>query len=179
VRTRVVTDAWGVRWKVRARQLRGGGTPPPRPGPEEESLRRRLAGAMARHPAPAPAPGSAGWMLPGDTADVEMYATLAELRRDPMTTPTNVWAVVQFVRLVRDAVEHLRTPMSDRWQVEVIARGRIRRWARWEITGADAAEQAVVTVASGVSDGRVPEPWGATLVDVVDQRPPYRLRPVA
>lgn len=178
MRTRVVTDAWGVRWKVRARQLRGAGTPPPRPGPEEESLCRRLAGALASHPVPHTAPVSADRMLPADTADLEMHATLAEFRRDPMTTSPEVWAVGQFVRLVRDAVEHLRTPMSDRWQVEVIARGRIRRWARWEISGAHAAEQAVVTVASGVSAGRVPEPWGATLVDVVDQRPPYRPRPV-
>jgi hypothetical protein len=79
--------------------------------------------------------------------------------------------VAEFVRLVRDAVEDLRTPRSDTWQVELIARGRIRRWARWEMTGAEAAEQAVATVGSGVRAGRVPEPWGATLVDVVDQRP--------
>jgi hypothetical protein len=86
--------------------------------------------------------------------------------------------VVNFVRLVHDTVEHLRTPRSDIWQVELIARGRIRRWARWEITGADAAEQAAATVASGVRAGQVPEPWGATLVDVVDQRPLYPPWPV-
>lgn len=167
-----VTDAWGVRWTVQARQLRGAGTPPPRPGAEEESLRRRLTGALSRSPAaPTVVLRPVGWELPADTAEVELAATRAEFHQTRLPATSDAWAVAELVRLVRDAVGHLRTPRSDIWQVELIARGRIRRWARWEITGAEAAEQVVATVVSGVRAGRVPEPWGATLVDVVDQRP--------
>ena len=63
-----------------------------------------------------------------------------------------------------------------------MARGRIRRWARWQITGAAAAAQAASTVTTGLGNGHVPQPWGAILVDVVDvvdQRPAYRPGPVA
>ncbi|MFD2094238.1 hypothetical protein [Blastococcus deserti] len=180
-----MTDASGVRWTVRLRRLRGAGTPPPLPGPEVESLRRRLAGVLARRPVPTAdrrPGGPSPWPLPGDTADVEMRATLAEFHRDPMRTSTEVWALRQLVRMLREAVDHVRTPPSDTWQVELVARGRIRRWARWEVTGQEAATQTAATVAAGVRDGRVPEPWGATLVDVVDQRPlplPLPRRPVA
>ncbi|WP_142025059.1 hypothetical protein [Blastococcus colisei] len=174
-----MTDGFGVRWTVRARQLRGTGTPPPRPGPEEESLRRRLTAALSRLPAPAVAGGTGDWRLPADTADVEMQATFAEFRDTPMRQGTAPWAVGHAVRLVGEAIAHLRTPRSETWEVELVARGRIRRWARWQITGADAAAQALATVAAGVGAGRVPEPWAATLVDVVDQRPPYRPQPVA
>ena len=176
--TTVVTDASGVRWAVRSRPLRGTGTPAPRPGPEEESLRRRLAGALARFPAPDLAPPPGDWQLPADTADVEMSATWAEFHRTPWWPGSDPWAVVQFVRLLRETVAHLRTPRSETWEVELIARGRIRRWARWQITGAEAARQVVATVTSEVRAGRIPEPWGATLVDVVDQRPLPRPRPV-
>lgn len=175
---RTVIDGWGVRWTVRARQLRGTGTPPPRPGPEEESLRRRLTAALSRVPAPAVTQGTGDWWLPADTADVDMQVALSEFWDTPMRQGTAPWAVGHAVRLVGEAIAHLRTPRSDTWEVELVARDRIRRWARWQITGTDAAAQAVATVVAGVRSGRVPDPWAATLVDVVDQRPPYRSRPV-
>jgi hypothetical protein len=147
------------------------GTPPPRPGPEEESLRRRLAGALARFPVPGVAPPAADWELPADTAELDLAGTRAEFLQSRWYAGSEAWAVAEFVRLAREAVDQLRTPRSDTWEVELVARRRIRRWARWEITGAEAAEQVVATVLSGVRAGRVPEPWGAILVDVVDQRP--------
>jgi len=174
-----VTDAWGARWTVRARQLRGTGTPPPLPGPEEESLRRRLTAALSRLPPPATAARPGDWRLPADTADVERELVLAEFRDTPMRQGTAPWAVGHAVRLVGEAIAHLRTPKSGTWEVELVARGRIRRWGRWQITGAEAAAQTVTTVVTAVAAGRVPEPWGAVLVDVVDQRPPYRPQPVA
>jgi len=176
---RTVTDVRGVRWTLRGRQLRGAGTPLPRAGPEEESLRRRLAAALSRLPATASAPVPRNWYLPADTADIEMQATVAAFRDSPMRTGSAPWAVGQAIRLVGEAVAHLRTPRSELWQIELLARGRIRRWARWQVTGADGAAQAVATIAADVAAGRVPEPWGTTLVDVVDQRPPYRPQPVA
>lgn len=171
MRKTAVRDAWGARWSVRARQLRGGGTEHPRPGPEEESLRRRLATALSPQPAGAGAVGAADWWHPTDTADVEKAAVFAQYRDTPMREGTAPWAVGHFVRLVGDAIDHLRTPLSETWEVELIAGGRIRRWARWQIAGAEAAAQAMHTVASAVRAGTVPDPWGATLVDVVDQRP--------
>ena len=176
---RAVTDAWGVRWTVRMRQLRGAGTPPPAPGPEEEALRRRLAAALSRLPSPATSFPAGDWRLPADTADIEIQAAFAAYRDSPMRLGTAPWVVGHAVRLVAEAITHLRTPKSDTWEIEVVARGRIRRWARWQITGAEPATQVVGTIVAGIGAGRVPEPWGATLVDVVDQRPPYRPQPVA
>jgi hypothetical protein len=73
--------------------------------------------------------------------------------------------------LILDLVGHLRTPWSDVWQVEALARGRIRRWARWEVDGTDAAHRAIASVSAALEAGRIPEREGAVLVEVVDQRP--------
>jgi len=169
----VVQDCWGVRWSVRARRLRRGESCRPWPGPEEESLRRRLAGVLAPRPLVLPdayrgLPG--GWRMPGDSADVAIRETLAEFG-DLRSAGSDVWAVAQLVRLIRDAVDHRRTPWTDIWEVEAAARGRIRRWARWEVDGVDATERAIATVSAALEAGDVPRPFGTTLVDVVDQRP--------
>jgi hypothetical protein len=169
----VVRDGQGARWVVRARRLRRGDTSRPWPGPEEESLRRRLAGVLAPHPLVLidPLRGRPdGWRTPGDTADVAMAEALAEFG-EPRSAGSDWWAVAQLVRLILDAVDDRRTPWSETWQVEAAARGRIRRWARWEVEGVDAAERTIATVTTALEAGDVPRPFGATLVDVVDQRP--------
>lgn len=174
----VVRDAEGARWSVRARRLRRGESSRPWAGPEEESLRRRLAGALAPHPLVVPDPlrgVAGGWRTPGDAADVAMHQVRAAFggRRD---AGSNLWAVAQLARLLRDAVNHLRTPWSDTWQVEAAARGRIRRWVHWEVEGSEATEQAVTSVVAALQAGHLPQPCRAVLVEVVDQRPPARGR---
>ena len=174
----VVRDAMGVRWKVRARQLRRGESSRPWSGPEEDSLRRRLVGVLAPHPLVVldPLRGvPGGWRTPGDSADVALRETWAEFD-DHRDFGSGGWAVTQLFRMVRDAVEYLSTPWSDTWRLEAVARGRIRRWALWEIEGAEATERAVTAVAAALGAGVVPQPTGAVLVEVVDQRPPMRSR---
>ena len=85
---------------------------------------------------------------------------------------SGAWALADSVGLVVGAVDHLRSPMTDIWQLEAAARGRIRRWARWQIEGAASTQPAVAAVAAALEAGHVPQPPDAVLVDVVDQRPP-------
>jgi hypothetical protein len=168
-----VRDALGVRWSVRARRLRRGEASRPMVGPEEESLRRQLATLLAPHPVPVHDPlrgVPGGWRTPGDTSDVALRETRADFG-DPPAIVSGWWALGQLPRLIGDAVGHLRTPWSDTWRLEATARGRIRRWARWEVEGAEATVQAAAMVAAALRAGRVPQPCGAVLVDVVDQRP--------
>jgi hypothetical protein len=174
----VVRDAVGVRWKVRARRLRRGESSRPRSGPEEDSLRRRLAGVVAPHPLVVPDPlrgVPGGWRTPGDRADIAMRQAMAEYG-DPREFGSSLWAVAQLFRLFSDALDHLSTPWSDTWRLEAVARGRIRRWAVWEVEGMEATERALTSTAAALEAGLVPQPPGAVLVEVVDQRPPDRSR---
>jgi hypothetical protein len=142
--------------------------------PEQESLRRRLTRALAPHAAVAIDPMRgvpAAWRLPGDTSDIELREARRAYGDSSYGSASGVWALMEFVRLVREAVDHLRTPMTDTWQLEAATRGRIRRWARWEVQGPHAAERTAVAVAAALASGRVPQPDNAVLVDVVDQRP--------
>ncbi len=173
-----VSDAWGARWSVRAREVRGAGTAPPRPGPDADRVRRRLVEALGQHPAP---------LGPGVPTDVRMPAApisdpvdaeLAEFRRGHGRPGTDLWALGRSGSLVRAGLAHLRTPRSGVWEVELVARGRFRRWARWQLFGGEAAARALTTVADDLAAGRVPEPDGARLVEVVDHRPPFRAQPV-
>jgi len=178
VHTIVVPDAMGVRWKVRARRLRRGESSRPRPGPEADSLRRRLAGVLAAHPLVIHDPlrdVPGGWRTPGDRADVALRAARAEFAAHG-AFGTDVWAVAQLARLIRDGLIRPRTPWSGTWRVEAAASGRIRRWAHWEVEGMGATERAVTSVVTALEAGDLPEPRGAVLVEVVDQRPPTRVR---
>ncbi|MCW2700352.1 MAG: hypothetical protein JWQ45_1887 [Blastococcus sp.] len=169
----LVRDADGLRWSVRARRLRLDERCRPWPGPEQESLHRRLAGVLAPRPLVLPDPlrgRPGGRLTPGDTADVAMQDVRAEFGGDGHTG-LDLSALADLARLVHEAVSHLRAPWSDTWQLEAAARGRIRRWARWEVEGREATERAIAAVSAALATGRVPEPLGAVLVDVVDQRP--------
>ena len=169
----VVRDAQGARWSVRARRLRRGEASGPLLVPEAESLRRQLTALLAPGPVPVHDPSRrvpGAWRTPGDTSDVAMQETRAVFG-DPRAFDSGWWALGQLPRLVQDAVRHLRTPWSDTWQLEATASGRIRRWARWEVDGAEATVRAAATVAAALRAGQAPQPSGAVLVDVVDQRP--------
>jgi hypothetical protein len=142
--------------------------------PEQESLRRRLTRALAPHAAVAIDPMRGvpdSWRLPGDTSDIELREARAAHGDSTHGSAGGVWALVGFVQLVGDVIDHLRTPMTDTWQLEAAARGRIRRWVRWEVQGPEAAERTAAEVAAALASGRVPQPDNAVLVDVVDQRP--------
>ena len=169
----VVRDALGVRWSVRARRLRRGEASRPMVGPEEESLRRQLATLLAPHPVPVHDPlrgVPGGWRTPGDTSDIALRETRAEFG-DPPAIGSGWWALGQLPRLIGDAVGHLRTPWSDTWQLEATARGRIRRWARWEVEGAEATVQAAARWRPRCGPDRSRSRAARCSVDVVDQRP--------
>lgn len=169
----VVEDAQGVRWVVRARRLREDGAAPI---PLEEIWRPQLSAALApvatgQRGRPA---GSALGLSTPDASDDAMAAVRGEIGAPVIPVMNGFEILAGAWRLVVDGVRHLRTPFSDRWRVELVARGRVRRWAHWETDGAEAATRTVAAVATDVAGGRLPEPAGAVPVEVVDQRPPYR-----
>jgi len=171
-----VTDQWGARWTVRARRVRGAGTAPPRRGPDADRMRRRLDAALARYPAPLAATVPTDVRLPAAPISDPVDAELTRLRHRPGTT---IWVVAEAgPALLRDALARLRAPGAGTWAVELVARGRFRRWATWQVTGAEAAARVLASVTADLGAGRVPDPPGATLVEVVDHRPPVRTHPV-
>ena len=174
-----VTDRWGAGWKLRARHVRGAGTAPPRPGPDADRMRRRLEAALGRYPAPLVASASTDvWDAAAPISD-PVDAELAEFRRRWHGPGTTVWVAADAgPGLLREGLTRLRTPRSGTWEIELLARGRFRRWARWQVPGEDAAARVLASVTADVAVGRVPDPAGATLVEVVDHRPPFRAHPV-
>ena len=174
-----VTDRWGAGWKVRARHVRGAGTAPPRPGPDADRMRRRLEAALGRYPAPLVASATTDvWDASAPISD-PVDAELAEFRRQWHRPGTTIWVAADAVAgLLREGLARLRTPRSGTWEIELLARGRFRRWARWQVSGDEAAARVLATVTADVAAGRVPDPAGATLVEVVDHRPPFRGHPV-
>ncbi len=173
-----VTDVRGARWTVRARHVRGAGTPAPDAGPRTEALRVRLVNALAREPVPLPGPGNADVRLPSHPLSDPVDAALAHIRRDVQRPGTALAVAVGAASSARPFLDRLRTPRSGTWEVELVARGRFRRWARWTVSGSEAAARVVAVVRDELAAGRVPEPPGATLVEVVDHRPPVRWQPV-
>ena len=166
-----VTDRWGAGWKVRARHVRGTGTAPPRPGPDADRMRRRLEATLGRYPAPLVASATTDvWEAAAPISD-PVDAELARLRDQPDNT---LLVLVGGASLIRDGVARLRTPRSGTWEVELLARGRFRRWARWQVSGEEAAARVLASVTADMAIGRVPDPDGAALVEVVDHRPPFR-----
>lgn len=174
-----VTDQWGAGWKVRARHVRGAGTAPPRPGPDADRMRRRLEEALGRCAAPLGASATSNvWDAAAPISD-PIDAELAQFRRQWHRPGTTVWVAADAgPGLLREGLARLRTPRSGTWEIELLARGRFRRWARWQVPGEDAAARVLAAVAADVAAGRVPDPAGATLVEVVDHRPPDRAHAV-
>ncbi|MGY2130130.1 hypothetical protein [Blastococcus sp. SYSU DS0617] len=172
---RTVTDQWGAGWRVRARHVRGAGTAPPHPGPDADRLRRRLDAALGRYPGPLTASALTDVREPAAPISDPVDAELAEFRRHWYRPGTTFWVVTEAgPALVRSALARLGTPRSGTWEVELVARGRFRRWARWHATGAEAAARVLASVTADLAAGRVPDPAGGTLVEVVDHRPPVR-----
>jgi hypothetical protein len=74
------------------------------------------------------------------------------------------------LRAVAIGIAALTEPADRVWVVELAARGRIRRGATWGVAGRVDASAVADTVADAVRRGQVPQPEGALLIDVVDQR---------
>lgn len=173
-----VTDQWGAGWKVRALHVRGAGTTPPRPGPDADRMRRRLEAALGRCPAPLVASATTDVRDAAEPVSDPVDAAMAEFRRQWYRPGATVWSAFEGgPALVRGGLARLRTPRSGTWEVELLARGRFRRWARWRVSGEATAARVLATVTADVAAGRVPDPAGATLVEVVDHRPPFRGHP--
>lgn len=170
-----VTDQWGAGWKVRARRVRGAGKAPPHPGPDADRMRRRLEAALGRYPAPLAASASTDALVAAAPISDPVDAELAAFRRGWHRPGTTGWVAFEAgPALVREGLARLRTPRSGTWEVELLARGRFRRWARWQVVGDEGAGRVLASVTADVAAGRVPDPAGATLVEVVDHRPPCR-----
>ncbi|MBN1093118.1 hypothetical protein JKP75_11475 [Blastococcus sp. TML/M2B] len=185
-----VTDPWGSEWWVRARFVRGAGLAPPHPGPDANRLRRRLEEALGRHPAPLVASAPTDVRLPAAPISDPVDAELAALRGEWHRTGSAIWALheARRSRPRPGALAQLRAWRSGRWEIELVARGRFRRWARWQGPGEQASREhgsgeqpsaeVLAAVAAAVAAGRVPDPAGVALVEVVDHRPPVRAHPV-
>jgi hypothetical protein len=160
---------------VWARHVRGAGTAPPRPGPDAERLHRQLDAALGRHPAPLVASATTDVRDAAAPISDPVDAELARLRH---VADNDLLALGAGVSLVRNGLTRLRRPRSGTWEIELLARGRFRRWARWQVSGDEAAARVLAAVTADVATGRVPDPAGATLVEVVDHRPPFRGHPL-
>lgn len=167
----VADDPWGTRWTVPPCRL-GDLTYADPADPHRTSLpvlRHWLAGMLAPHPMPGCAPPSWGSGGPGHDPSLGVMA-------DALSATSGVGPseLVRLVRALGPAVRFLATPRPAAGLpcVALVARGRIRRWGIWQLTGEEEeAASVVAAVATDVRDGRVPDPRGAVLVDVVDQRP--------
>lgn len=175
-----VTDPWGSGWRVRVRYVRGAGTAPPYPGPDAHRLRRRLEAALGRYPAPLVASASTDVREAAapisDPVDAELAAFRSQWRRSGTTVGV---AVHSGPALLRGGLAWLRTSRSGIWEIDLAARGRFRRWVRWQGSGEPPAAGVLAAVAAAVASGRVPDPAGMALVEVVDHRPPFRGRPAS
>jgi hypothetical protein len=181
MRTALVEDGHGTRWSVRTRRLRGHGGSSAGPATEPDAWGSQLEDALSPLPARRTdqRTGSPDQLLAPDASDRALAAVRGEIGAPGLHHAGAFEILAAAGHLVADAVRHLRTPLSNRWRVELAARGRIRRWAHWEIAGAESAARAAVAVANDMRAGRVPAPVGALLVEVVDQRPLRWSWPVA
>ena len=158
-----VDDCWGVRWTVRARYERHA-------DPESEVTRRvREPTLLAGLPAMLAPHGH-----PVDVRPVDADRSDDELRRHAAAllgaqAATVGGALGSLVAIWRGA-RALAEPTDRFWLVELTARGRIRRGASWQVTGRDEAARVAAVIADAVRAGRVPQPAGARLIAVVDER---------
>ncbi len=174
-----VTDPWGSGWKARARYVRGPGTAPPHPGPDADRMRRRLEAALGRYPAPLVASATTDVRDPAAPISDPVDAELAGLRGRWHRTGSAIWVSAEArPALPRGVLARPRAPGAGTWEIELTARGRFRRWARWQGPGEQPAAGVLAAVAEAVAAGRVPDPAGMALVEVVDHRPPLRAHPV-
>jgi hypothetical protein len=162
MRRTLIDDCWGVRWTVRAaydRHLR----------PERDQARRNREPELRSWlgPALAPRPGrlpveqlpARGSMSDPDHRLVHPVVALGEVG--------GPWALVG---AITHGIRFLREPTASSWTVELHARGRIRRGATWRVGSRAEAESVLEVVAEAVRLGHVPQPAGALLIDVVDER---------
>jgi hypothetical protein len=161
----VVDDRWGGRWTVRARHERHA-------EPDSEYTRRLREPSLRAELRPmlAPPTGS-GSVLPVagrapavDLSDIRF--TVGSLSAQPAAPAAAIGTAVAIWQYVRI----LRQPSDRFWVVELTARGRIRRGATWKVAGREEAARVAAVVADAVRTGQVPEPSGALLIDVVDER---------
>lgn len=161
---RVVNDLWGVRWAVRARRDRF-------VVHESEYTRQNREPTLRAHVVPALEP------QPVSTPPLP-WATLAERRFDTSHLIAVLLGGLAFatsspfaaVRAIWRASRILNEPTDCFWVVELVAAGRIRRGATWRVADRTSADLVAAGVADAVRTGQVPEPEGAQLIDVVDER---------
>jgi hypothetical protein len=161
----VVDDCWGTRWTLRVHRDRHV------PLDAEAARRRRepeLRAQLAAVLAPTPQPRSPAVQGPlpgvrGSRADRQEAAAVAKqavLGGGPLTV-----AIAILKGLGTMPADHSRA-----WVVELQARGRIRRGATWRVDGPEEGVRVATTAADAVRTGLVPQPDGAQLIDVVDER---------
>jgi hypothetical protein len=163
-RKTVVDDCWGGRWTVRARRERQTRLVSEIATTERASLLLPYLG-----PALAPQPGTCSEPAPesGRAAAEQAHLLNAFAEMDNAVVRDGL---VGRLRAVAIGIEALTEPADRVWVVELAARGRIRRGATWGVAGRVDASAVADTVADAVRRGQVPQPEGALLIDVVDQR---------
>jgi hypothetical protein len=159
---RVVDDCRGVRWTVWARKDRY--VPPASEDTRrirEPTLQAHLGLALAVQPGGAPAlPWADTEWTRQDQQNALLFGTLAVGSTRPIDA---IRAIVWLVRVLNE-------PTDCFWVVELMARGRIRRGATWRVADRAEADRVAAVVANAVRAGLVPEPDGAQLIDVKDER---------
>ena len=162
-RKTVVDDRWGVRWTVRARRERRTRLVSESATTERASLLLPCLG-----PALAPQPGTRAETAlecgPEAAEQEHLLNALAEMRE-----AAALGGLIGRLRALAIGVGALTEPTDRVWLVELAARAgsaggdMAGRRARRGRGGRD-------TVADAIRRGHLPQPAGALLIDVVDQR---------
>ena len=163
MRRKAFDDCWGVRWTVRAtydRYLSLDSDDDRRK--REPELRSWLGPALAPQPGRLPVVPVPAW-APSCDADYYRFVHAATALIG-LSGPGGV------IRAILHGVRLLRQPTAAAWTVVLQARGRIRRGATWRAGSRAEAESVLEIVAEAVSLGRIPQPAGTLLIDVVDER---------
>jgi hypothetical protein len=163
-RKTVVDDCWGVRWTVRAHRERRTRLVSEFATTERASLLLPYLG-----PAFAPEPGTHAEPAlecgPEAAEREHLLNALAEMRE-----AAALGGLIGRLHALAIGVGALTEPTDRVWLVELAAKGRIRRGATWRVAGRAEAMAVADTVADAVRRGHLPQPAGALLIDVVDQR---------
>lgn len=172
----VVTDRWGGHWRVSCH--RAGVLPSPATPPDSGAVGRLLLPWAAPAEAP-PALPRASWVLgrsvrwqgpgaPGASEDPLRDEAVA--LRDALGVTGGGPAALGLVLWARRTLQTVQRERTHPWLVQLCSADGADRWATWAVAGPEAAQSAVTDVAAAVGAGRLPEPVGARLLDVRDDR---------
>jgi hypothetical protein len=167
-----VEDPWGGRWKVRVRRERFAQLETERSWRQAEpALRERLGQALAPRPGPLAAEETRAHVVVGPKQLFQWAIRLAAVVVAVVAAPT-MYRIIEAVVALVVLIAWLDARANPMWLVELVAESGLRRRATWKVTGRHEGDRVAPSVADAVRAGQPPQPEGAVLISVVDERRP-------